>query len=81
MSWQDIVLGVGSVGFVIALLPAMKNRQKPPVSTCSINTVILISIICVYISFQLWLTVFIQIIITFQWIYIGWKRYQSDKGK
>lgn len=31
--WQDLVFAVGSVVFLVALLPAIFGRNKPPLST------------------------------------------------
>jgi hypothetical protein len=39
--WQDYVLTAGSVGFVLALIPALLARQKPSRITCAATGAIL----------------------------------------
>jgi hypothetical protein len=43
MSWQDAVIAVGQVIFVIALIPALLGQEKPPRSTCWVTGVTLAS--------------------------------------
>ena len=55
MIWQDVLLMLGGFGFSIALLPAIKSKEKPPRSTCLITAVILESFCIAYSTLGLWL--------------------------
>jgi len=37
VGWQDIVFASGQGVFVLALVPALRSRTKPPRSTCLIT--------------------------------------------
>ena len=57
MSWQDIVLSIGSWIFVIALIPAIRSREKPPLSTSLLTGTILAVFAVVYFTLELWSSV------------------------
>ena len=46
MIWQDLVLMLCGFGFSIALIPAVKAKEKPPKSSC-LMTMIMLAIFCV----------------------------------
>ena len=50
MSWQDLVLTVGQVIFVIALLPTVVGRDKPALQTSVLTSAVSFSFMAVYIS-------------------------------
>lgn len=41
MTWQDAVIAAGQAVFMLALLPAVVGREKPPRSTCLLTGVTL----------------------------------------
>ncbi len=41
MVWQDIVMAVGQFIFFVALIPTIKAKEKPALSTCVVTAVIL----------------------------------------
>lgn len=41
MTWQDVVLGLGQLLFIIALIPALRSAHKPPRVTCFVTGVTL----------------------------------------
>ena len=49
MSWQDIVLAAGAWVFVIALIPAIRAEEKPPVSTSLMTGgVLTVYVVCMF---------------------------------
>ena len=58
MIWQDIVLSIGGFLFSVALLPAIKAKEKPPRSSCLLTASILTVYCAVYASLSLWLAFF-----------------------
>lgn len=49
MIWQDIAFTIGSIIFIIALMPAVLNERKPPLLT-SLSTASVLSVfsVCYY---------------------------------
>ena len=54
MIWQDILIALGSVGFTIALVPAILGKSKPPKSTCLLTSGILYSYVLAFATLGLW---------------------------
>jgi len=55
--WQDWIFTIGSLIFVLALIPAIKAKEKPPVKTSLSTGLVLLAFVCCYISLELWLSV------------------------
>lgn len=53
-SWQDMVLSIGSLIFVVALLPSIFSPHKPSFSTSASTGAVLIVFGFTYISLNLW---------------------------
>jgi hypothetical protein len=53
MEWQDVVFGVGSILFILALLPALIKREGPPLSTCLLTGSVLLVFSLKYLSLDL----------------------------
>ncbi|MEE9312195.1 MAG: hypothetical protein V3V10_07245 [Planctomycetota bacterium] len=71
MSWQDIVVSAGSLGFSIVLIPAMRSKDKPPAFTSFMFALILIGFVCVHASYQLWFGATCQAVLIIQWAIVG----------
>jgi hypothetical protein len=50
MSWQDLVLTVGQVIFVIALVPTVVGKDKPALQTSVLTSMVSFSFMAVYVS-------------------------------
>lgn len=68
MIWQDIILMLGGFGFVIALVPAVRNREKPPVSTSLMTGSILVIFVICYAALDLWLAFVATITTAVMWL-------------
>ena len=55
MIWQDIVLMIGGFGFSLALIPAVRSKDKPPRSSCLMTGSILGIFAITYATLGLWL--------------------------
>lgn len=53
-NWQDIVLGAGSLIFVIALLPSVLSKNKPSIWTSATTGAVLTVFAGTYASLSLW---------------------------
>lgn len=81
MIWQDIVVSIGSVAFSVALIPAMRSREKPPVFTSWFTTLILGGFVTVHVSYELWFGATFQTLLALQWFYVGWQRAKINKER
>ena len=81
MRWQDIVISICQIGFVIALIPSIRSRQKPILFT-SMTTFILVSIItlCLF-SLKLWFAGITGAMIAVAWGTLVVQRLAIDKKK
>jgi hypothetical protein len=82
MTWQDIVLSVGSWIFIIALLPSLLGKDKPPVSTSLLTGGILLVYVLVYLTLHLWLSVASTAILGIAWLALGAQKFfKKDSGQ
>jgi len=77
MAWQDIVLSVGAWVFVIALLPSIFGKDKPPVSTSFLTGGILLVFACVYFTLHLWLSMSSTGVLALAWLWLGVQKMTS----
>ncbi len=67
MPWQDYVLTAGAWIFIIALIPAIRGKEKPPVSTSIITGSILVVYALVYATLGLWISVVSTSALSISW--------------
>lgn len=75
--WQDAVLGVGQLVFVLALYPMLRGKDKPPLLTCLIHGIVLASFGVAFTSLALWFSAISVFIVSGLWFYIGWQKYTN----
>ena len=56
MQWQDWVFSIGTWIFIIALIPTLRGKQKPELSTSLVTGGILAIFVATYLSLNLWLS-------------------------
>jgi hypothetical protein len=76
--WQDVVIGIGSVSFSLALLPAIWRRQPPPVITCALTTFWLWVYAVVFITLSLWFSAITGSVTALCWTIL---LYQASRSK
>lgn len=54
MRWQDIVISVTQIFFVIALIPSIRGKDKPALVTSGMNTILVCIIAITLLTLQLW---------------------------
>ena len=65
--WQDIVLMICSVSFAVALIPALKSKEKPALRTSIMTCLCLCIAGFVDCTLHLWLTAFFTGITALMW--------------
>jgi hypothetical protein len=54
MSWQDIVLTIGQICFILALLPSVFGKDKPALATSLMTAGVLVAFCIVNVSLELY---------------------------
>lgn len=71
MTWQDIVLSVGSWVFIVALIPSLVGKDKPPITTSLTTGIVLIVYTVVYFTLHLNLSMVSTAIMAVAWLTLG----------
>ena len=79
MTWQDIVFSVGSWIFIIALLPSLFGKDKPPLSTSVLTGSVLLVYALTYLSLDFWLSVASTGILAIAWLALGVQKFLANR--
>jgi hypothetical protein len=77
MSVQDLILTVGSVIFLIALLPMLKAKEKPVLKTSVTTGVVLCIFSATYVSLELYFSAVTTLLTGFIWLALAFQRYSK----
>jgi len=75
MQWQDIILGVGQIIFFLALIPSIRSKDKPALSSSIITGTVLLVYALVFATLSLWFTVLTGIITTIFWYILAYQKF------
>lgn len=53
MHWQDLVFAVGSIIFMVALIPSVRSRNKPALSSSLLTCGVLLAFVVCYATLGL----------------------------
>lgn len=81
MIWQDIVLSIGQWIFVLALVPALLSKDKPPFISSMLTGSILVTYVGVYMSFELWTAAVSTLLLSVVWLTLALQKYYGNKIK
>lgn len=79
MHWQDWVFSIGNWIFSIALIPAILDKEKPPVSTSLTNTVVLFVMAFTFSTLTLWLSAISIGINGILWFVLAIQKFKQKK--
>lgn len=80
MDWQDIVISVGQLIFVLALIPSIVGKDKPAVSTSLINGLILTVFTFTFASLELWFSTISSAMISMAWFFLAIQKHTLNKS-
>ena len=72
---QDLILTLGSLVFVVALIPTVLGKHKPALSTSVSTGLVLFVFVGVYISLRLWFTAATTFLTGSLWIALAVQKY------
>ncbi len=81
MSWQDIVLTIGNLVFIVALIPSILSKDKPHLLTSLTNATVLFVIALVYSTLHLYLSGVVLVVTGSLWLTLAWQKYAKSKAK
>jgi len=77
MSWQDIVLSIGTVLFIAALIPSVRSKDKPHLVTSLMNGSILVVFAVTYLSLELFFSFAMTLIVASLWLLLAWQKHSQ----
>ena len=80
MAWQDYVISIAQIGFIIALIPTLRSGDKPPKATSFMNTVLLVVISFSLFTLGLYFSAATAFAIALTWAVIGLQKLKTDKA-
>ena len=65
--WQDLVFFFGQLLFFVALVPSMRSTQKPPLSSCLVTFVVLLTFVPANFTLHLYLATLMTVVTASAW--------------
>jgi len=86
MIWQDVVVGIVNIIFIYAMLPQIIYGFRTKVGLISIqfsvlNILAMIGLLLVYISFSLYVSVVLTVVLIVLWAVLLYQRLSYGKAK
>ena len=78
--WQDYVFALGSVVFIVALMPAVKSKEKLPLGTSIPTAVILFLFAICYATLHLWFAMATTLGTATQWSLLAIQKLRQSKS-
>ncbi|MGI8419623.1 MAG: hypothetical protein ACR2LN_03175 [Candidatus Levyibacteriota bacterium] len=79
MHWQDIVLTIGQVIFIIALFPSILSKDKPAFQTSILTSAVSFSISVVYITLNIKFAAISAGINGILWLILAIQKYKQKR--
>lgn len=77
--WQDYVLTGIQIVFCITLIPMLRAKEKPPLSSSLMTGVVLLVSAGTMATLHLWLAAVSQFVVGLQWLTLAYQRFQKNK--
>jgi len=77
--WQDVVLGIGSFIFAVALIPSVMSDHKPALWTSILSSVVLVAFVATYASLSLWYATFSTSLTALLWGILALQKFVKNK--
>ncbi len=74
MVWQDFVFAIGTWIFIIALIPTIRSREKPPLSTSLPTGLVLLVYVFTFATLELWFSMISSSVLAVLWLYLAWQK-------
>jgi len=81
MRWQDIVISICQICFVIALMPSITSLNKPHASTSVMNFILVCTIATCLLTLKLWFSAGTAFAVAIAWLVLAVQKIKLDKAK
>jgi len=81
MQWQDWVFSVGQIIFLVALIPTIRGKDKPAITTSVITSIILAIFAFTYFSLKLRFATLTSIAMTTAWATLAVQKYLQNSPR
>lgn len=79
MHWQDVVLTIGQIIFIVALFPSILSKDKPALQTSILTSVVSFSIAIVYVTLSIKLAAISAGINGLLWLILAVQKYKTKR--
>ncbi len=79
MRWQDIVISIAQLCFIIAMIPSIRSNDKPASSTSIMNIILVTVIATCLLTLKLWFSALTAIAIATTWAVLAVQKINIDK--
>lgn len=79
--WQDTVIAICQLLFIVAMWPTIKGKDKPALSTCIMNTVLVAVIAFCLGTLHLWFSLITATSTALLWLTLVIQKMKIDKAK
>lgn len=80
MVWQDWILSVGQIFFIVALIPSVVSNHKPAFSTSVMTGTILAVFGLTYATLELALSSIVALTVAALWYVLAYQKYKQMRG-
>lgn len=80
MVWQDYVISFAQIGFIIALIPTLRSKSKPPKATSFMTVALLTIITFCFLTLHLYFSAITAFAIDITWATIGIQTLKAEKA-
>ena len=78
-NWQDIVLTLGSIIFLVALVPSIRSKDKPALMTSLMTGLVLFVFATTYITLDLWFSAATTALTGMLWLVLAVQKARAEK--
>ncbi len=79
MIWQDWVISIGQIVLAIALIPTIRSKDKPPLSTGITTAIAIGTISLTFLTLGLWFSAATAGLASSGWFFISYQKYRQRK--
>lgn len=79
MVWQDIGIMIVQWAALVALLPTLWSKDKPPILTSIFTGTLLVALGFIFSTLHFWSSMISSLAVGIIWLVIGFQKYRIDK--
>ena len=81
MQWQDIIISLAQIGFIFALIPSIRSKNKPSLATSVMYASLITLIAFCLLTLELWFSALTAALGATAWVVLAVQKIKLDKKK